>query len=397
MKFAARMDRMQGEGAFEVLAQVNQLREQGRDILSFFIGEPDFPTPEHICDAGIAAIRDGHTKYVPSAGIPPLREAIAKHIGQRSGIKLRKENVVITPGVKPALLTGMLSVVEEGDEVIYPNPGFPIYRSHIEFMGATAVPLPLHESRQFRFDVAELESRITAKTRMIIINSPQNPTGGILTREDLEAIAALAKDHDLWVLTDEIYAQIIYDGVCPSILSIPGMLERTILADGYSKFYAMTGWRLGFVVCSEELAHRLPTLMVNLFSCTAAFSQQAGIVALEATQEPSEQMVEEFRRRRDAIVTGLNEIEGISCQNPLGAFYAFPNVTAACRNLGLADARAFQDYLLEEANVAVLAREYFGPRNEGEDQEYIRLSYATSLDMIREGLRRIKAAVERGG
>lgn len=394
MKFAARMNRLSGEGAFEVLAKVNALREQGRDMISFCIGEPDFPTPAHICEAGIQAIRDGHTKYVPSGGLPELREAVARYVSHLRQVDIKAKNVIIAPGVKPALLAGVLAVVEEGDEVLYPNPGFPAYRSHIEFVGATAVPVPLREEKQFRLDVADLEQRVTDKTKMIILNSPQNPTGGILTQEDLEAISEVAKSRDLWVLSDEIYAQISYDGLVPSLLSIPGMMERTFYVDGYSKYYSMTGWRLGYVICNEEIASLLPTLMVNLISCTAAFTQQAGIVALESSQEPSERMVEEFRLRRDLIVAGLNDIDGVTCQTPRGAFYVYPNVTGACRKLGLPDSLAFQNYLLEQANVAVLARDCFGPKNPGEDQEYVRFSYATAADQIQEGLRRIKGAVE---
>jgi len=394
MNIAARMHRLRNEGAFQVLAQVEELRREGRDIISFCIGEPDFPTPQHICEAGMAAIRAGKTKYVPSGGILRMKEAVARFASKRYNIEIKPSNVTITPGVKPALLAAILATVEEGDEVIYPNPGFPIYRSHIEFVGATAVPLPLREEFQFRFDPEELRSRLTLRTKMIILNSPHNPTGGILTRKDLEAIAAMAEEHDLWILTDDIYAGISYDGPVPGILSIPGMLERSLVVDGHSKFYSMTGWRLGYLICRDDLESQMNTLMVNLFSCTAHFTQEAGIVALESTQEPSLRMVEEFRRRRDLIVEGLNGIEGIHCLTPSGAFYVFPNVTQACRNLGLEGATQLQNYLLEKAGVAVLARECFGPKNEGEDQEYVRLSYATSQEQIQEGLRRIKQAVE---
>ncbi|NCO35830.1 MAG: aspartate aminotransferase [Armatimonadetes bacterium CG2_30_59_28] len=394
MNIAARIDRLRNEGAFQVLAQVNALREQGRDIVSFCIGEPDFPTPQHICDAGIAAIRQGKTKYVPSGGIPRMKESVARYVSNRHNIEVKPANVTITPGVKPALLAAVLATVERGDDVIFPNPGFPVYRSHIEFVGATAVPLPLREEREFRFDIEELRSRITPRTKMIILNSPHNPTGGILTIEDVEAIATLANEHNFWILTDDIYTGISYGDPVPGILSVPGMLERSFVVDGHSKYYSMTGWRLGYLVCREDLESRMNTLMVNMFSCTAAFTQEAGIVALESSQEPSQAMVDEFRRRRDLVVAGLNAIEGISCLTPRGAFYAYPNVTKACRKLGMDDSSQFQEHLLEKAGVAVLGQDCFGPRADDEDQEYIRLSYATSQDNIREGLRRIREAVE---
>ncbi|HOB21314.1 MAG TPA: pyridoxal phosphate-dependent aminotransferase, partial [Bacillota bacterium] len=359
------------------------------------IGEPDFDTPQNIKDAGCRAIQNNETHYGPSAGIMPLREAIAKYISETRNISVKPEHVVVTPGAKPIIFHGILACVDPGDEVIYPNPGFPIYESMINFVGAKPVPLPLVEEKNFSFDVQQLRSLVTEKTKMIIINSPQNPTGGVLSKEDLEAVAELAIEHDLWVISDEIYSRLVFDGEFRSITAIPGMQERTIIIDGFSKTYAMTGWRLGYGVMNEKLAETVARLETNSESCTATFTQWAGIEALTGPQDRAEAMAAEFRRRRDLIVEGLNQIEGITCCKPGGAFYVYPNVTGACKRLGLADSREFQRYLLYEAGVAVLARTCFGKRNQGEDQEYVRLSYATSTEQIQEGLARIKKAVER--
>ena len=383
------------ETAFEVLATVKQLEAEGRSIISFAIGEPDFDTPQNIKDAGCRAIQNNETHYGPSAGIMPLREAIAKYISETRNISVKPEHVVVTPGAKPIIFHGILACVDPGDEVIYPNPGFPIYESMINFVGAKPVPLPLVEEKNFSFDVQQLRSLVTEKTKMIIINSPQNPTGGVLSKEDLEAVAELAIEHDLWVISDEIYSRLVFDGEFRSITAIPGMQERTIIIDGFSKTYAMTGWRLGYGVMNEKLAETVARLETNSESCTATFTQWAGIEALTGPQDRAEAMAAEFRRRRDLIVEGLNKIEGIACCKPGGAFYVYPNVTGACKRLGLADSREFQRYLLYEAGVAVLARTCFGKRNQGEDQEYVRLSYATSTEQIQEGLARIKKAVER--
>jgi len=394
MQIARRIGRLGTETAFEVLAEVNRLKAQGQDIVSFAIGEPDFDTPQNIKDAATRAIRDGYTHYSPSAGILPLRESIARYISKTRGVEVEPEEVVVTPGAKPILFDSILSCVNEGDKVIYPNPGFPIYESVINFMGVKPVPLPLLEERNFRFDPEKLRMSITPETRMIIINSPQNPTGGILTQDDLEAIARIAIQKDLWVLSDEIYSRMVYEGEFRSIVSIPGMKERTILLDGFSKTYAMTGWRLGFGIMRKELAVHVARIETNSNSCTATFTQYAGVEALEGPQEDSLAMIAEFERRRDLIYQGLNDIEGIKCVKPKGAFYIYPNVTEACRNLGLSDSRELQQYLLHKGGVAVLARSCFGRRCEGEKEEYVRFSYATSRENIMEGLGRIKRAIE---
>jgi aspartate aminotransferase len=395
MQIANRMNRLGTETAFEVLAEVNKLKAQGKDIISFAIGEPDFNTPSNIIKVGSKALQEGYTHYGPSAGIMPFRESIARYISRTRGIQVSSEEVVVTPGAKPIIFYSVLACINEGDEVIYPNPGFPIYESVINFVGAKAVPLPLLEEKDFRFDIDMLKTKITDSTKMIIINSPQNPTGGILTKEDLKAIADLAIQNDIRVFSDEIYCNMVYDGEFQSIISLPRMKERTILLDGFSKTYAMTGWRLGFGVMNPELATHFTRLETNSVSCTASFTQVAGIEALEGPQEESKAMIQEFHTRRGIIVGALNDIDGISCKNPGGAFYVFPNVTKVCHNLKLKDSKELQQYLLYEAGVAVLARTCFGKKNQEEDQEYIRLSYATSRENIIEGVRRIKKAVEK--
>ena len=395
MQKAKRMKRLGTETAFEVLARVNELKRKGKDIISFAIGEPDFDTPVHIKDAVMNALKEGYTHYSPSAGVLSLRESIARYISKTRDIEVDPEEVVVTPGAKPIIAYGILACVNEGDEVIYPNPGFPIYESFINFVGAKPVPLPLLEEREFSFDPQELEKRITDKTKMIIINSPHNPTGGILSRDDLEMIAEISKKKEIWIMSDEIYSQIIYDTEFNSIASIPGMKERTILIDGFSKTYAMTGWRLGFGVMRKDLAQDVTRIQTNVNSCTNTFIQYAGVNALEGPQDASLAMVKEFKERRDIIWEGLNEIKGIRCVKPKGAFYIYPNVTEVCRNLNLENSRKLQDYLLYEAGVAVLGRTCFGQRCEGEKDEYIRLSYATSKEDILEGLRRIKKVVEK--
>jgi len=395
MQIANRMNRLGTETAFEVLAEVRKLQAQGKDIISFAIGEPDFNTPVNIIEAGSKALHEGHTHYGPSAGLFSLRESIARYISKSRNAEVVPEEVVVTPGGKPIIFYTLMACVNEGDEVIYPNPGYPIYESMINFVGAKAVPLPLLEEKDFRFDVDVLKNKITPKTKLIIINSPQNPTGGILNLKDLEEIAKIARENDIWVFSDEIYCNMVYDGEFRSIISLPGIKERTILLDGFSKTYAMTGWRLGFGVMNKELAKHFARLETNSVSCTSTFVQMAGIEALDGSQEESQNMIKEFHSRRDIIVESLNDIEGISCTNPGGAFYVFPNVTKACRNLNLKDSKELQKYLLYEAGVAVLARTCFGKRNEGENQEYIRLSYATSRNNIIEGVKRIKKAVEK--
>lgn len=393
----SRSDRMAflgTENAFEVLAEVKQLEATGREIISFAIGEPDFDTPQNIKEAGQRAIGENYTHYNPSAGVMELRETIANYVSKTRRIKVDPEEVVVTPGGKPVIFHGLMATLNPGDEVIYPNPGYPIYESVIHFLGAKPVPLALREEKNFSFDVSELQSKVGPRTKMIIINSPQNPTGGILSTSDLEAVAELALRYDCWVFTDEIYSRIMFDDEFYSITAIPGMKERTIILDGFSKTYAMTGWRIGYGVMPKSLAVDVARLETNSESCTATFTQIAAIEALTGPQDATIAMIQEFKQRRDMIVAGLNEIDGISCLMPKGAFYVFPNVTEACRKLGLADAKQLQHKLLYDGNVAVLPRSSFGIRNEGETDEYLRLSYATSRADIAEGLRRIKAVIE---
>jgi len=394
MQLAQRMSRLGTENAFVVLAEVNKLKAQGKDIISFCIGEPDFDTPGNIKKAAIEAIEDGYTHYGPSAGIPELRRVVADYISKTRDINVSAEEVVITPGGKPVIYFCLHALAGEGDEVIYPNPGFPIYESVINFVGAKPVPAPLLEEKGFSFDIDYLKKIVNNKTKMIILNSPQNPTGGILSKEDLKDIAGLAQKHDLWVLSDEIYSRIVYDGKFESITSIDGLKDRTIILDGFSKTYAMTGWRIGYSVMSAELVVKIAQLETNCESCTATFTQIAAREAYTGPQGEAEKMVKEFKARRDLIVNGLNDIEGINCLKPGGSFYIFPNVTEVCKNLGFSGSKEFQEHLLHKAGIAVLPRTSFGVKNDGENQEYIRLSYATSRDNIINGLKRIKDAVE---
>jgi aspartate/methionine/tyrosine aminotransferase len=397
MRLAERLERLGTENAFEVLAEVNKLLAQGRQIVSFAIGEPDFNTPENIKEAAVAALRRNETHYGPSAGLPELRQAIATEVSRTRDLPVSPDEVVVMPGGKPVIFHGLLALVDPGDEVLYPNPGFPIYESVIRFVGATPVPIPLREEREFSLDPAEVARLITPRTKLVILNSPHNPTGGVLPREDLEAVAELAREHDLWVLSDEIYNRILFEGKFASLASFSGMKERTVILDGFSKTYAMTGWRLGYGVMPAELARWVARLETNCESCTCTFSQLAGVEALTGDQSAAEAMVAEFKARRDLIVDGLNSIRGVKCLRPHGAFYVFPNVTEACRNLGLPDSKALQQKLLYEGNVAVLPRTAFGMRNRDESQEYLRLSYATSRENIVEGLKRIKAVLGRVG
>ncbi|MBE0478544.1 pyridoxal phosphate-dependent aminotransferase [Candidatus Aerophobetes bacterium] len=395
MQKAKRMKRLGTETAFEVLVRVDELRRKGRDIVSFCIGEPDFDTPQNIKKAAVDALEEGHTHYSPSAGILPLREAISRYISKTRAIEVDPEEVVVTPGAKPIIAYSILACVNKEDEVIYPSPGFPIYESFINFVGAKPIPLPLLEEKEFSFDADELEKKITDKTRMMIINSPHNPTGGTLTQNDLEKIAEIVKDKDIWIVSDEVYSQIIYEEKFKSIASLPGMKDRTILIDGFSKTYAMTGWRLGYGVMRKELAQDITRIQTNVNSCTNTFIQHAGAVGLEGPQDASVAMIKEFKERRDIIWEGLNEIKGIKCLKPRGAFYIYPNVTEVCQKLNLEDSKELQEYLLYQAGVAVLGRECFGKKCQGEKEEYIRLSYATSRENISEGLKRIKKAVEK--
>ncbi|MEM2920710.1 MAG: pyridoxal phosphate-dependent aminotransferase [Candidatus Bathyarchaeia archaeon] len=384
---AKRMEFLGTETAFEVLARAKALERQGKEIIHLEIGEPDFDTPRNIKEAAIRALNAGFTHYVPAAGIPELREAIAEHISETRNIDVDPDEVVVTPGAKPIMFFSVLACVNPGEEVMYPDPGFPIYSSVVNFVGAKPVPIPLREENDFRVDVEHLRKSITNKTRMLILNYPENPTGGILTHSDLETIAeALAERDDIIVLSDEVYNSIIYEGKHESLASLPGMKEKTIILDGFSKRYAMTGWRLGYGVMRRELAERVTQLMINSNSCTCAFVQMAGVEALKGPQDEVERMVAEFRRRRDVIVSGLNKMRGISCREPKGAFYVFPNITGT----GM-DCRRLADYLLSEAGVAVLPGTSFGDFGEG----YLRLSFANSIENIRKALDRISDALER--
>jgi aspartate/methionine/tyrosine aminotransferase len=382
------MNRLGTETAFEVLVKARALEAQGREIIHLEIGEPDFDTPANIVEAAIKALREGQTHYTPAAGIPQLREAIAEEISTTRGIEVNPGQVVVTPGGKPIMFFTILALCEKGDEVIYPNPGFPIYESMINFVGATPVPVPLLMEKDFRFDIEEFKGLVSPKTKMIILNSPHNPTGGMLTREDLEAIAEAAIEHDVMVLSDEIYSHCLYEGEFASITQFPVMVDRTIILDGFSKTYAMTGWRLGYGVMPECLAGQVATLMVNSNSCTAAFSQWAGVEALKGPQDESRKMVEAFRQRRDVIVDGLNQIPGFRCLKPKGAFYVFPNIEGTGKS-----SREMQDFLLNEAGVATLSGTSFGKYGEG----FVRFSYANSVENIQKALERIGEAVTRLG
>ena len=382
MDLATRMSRLGTETAFEVLAAAKALEAEGRNIVHLEIGEPDFDTPPHIVESAKQALEEGWHHYTPSAGIPELREAIAEEISRTRGIDVQPGEVIVTPGGKPIMFFSLLALVEAGDEVIYPNPGFPIYESMIKFCGACAVPIPLREELDFRLDVEELLGALTPKTRLVILNSPSNPTGSVLSYEDLAWLAQGLAKRDVMILSDEIYSRILYEGEHQSIASFPGMKERTIILDGFSKTYAMTGWRLGYGVMNTELAEHVTKLMVNSNSCTAAFTQRAGLCALQGTHEPVSEMVATFQRRRDHVVELLNDIEGISCGKPLGAFYAFPNV----EGLGMKSSE-LAALLLSEAGVALLGGTSFGKFGEG----YLRLSYATSIQKLEEGISRIAA------
>ncbi|MEI7969772.1 MAG: pyridoxal phosphate-dependent aminotransferase [Betaproteobacteria bacterium] len=384
------------ENAFVVLAEVNGLIRQGKDVISFCIGQPDFPTPLNIQDAAVAAIRGGKHGYTPSAGINELREAVARDIHRTRGITVDPSDVVVAAGAKPFIGYTVLSVTDHGagDEVIYPNPGFPIYDSQIRANGAVPVPIALRESRNFNFDPQELADRITPRTRLLILNSPHNPTGGIIPRAQLEAIAEILRRHEqIWVFADEIYGRLVYDGEFVSIASLPGMLERTIIADGCSKTWAMTGWRLGFAA-NRKLAPYFTTWITNTESCASQISQWAAVEALDGPQDDARRMRDIFLQRRDLIVRLLNDVPGVTCQSPGGAFYAWPNVTEACRMIGVRDSEELRGRLLHEAGVAVLADIHFGPRTEGEGQ-HIRFSYAASSEAIEAGIGRMADFIRR--
>jgi len=384
LRLARRMSDLGTEGAFEVLARAKQLESEGREIIHLEIGEPDFPTPPHVVDAAIGALRDGWTHYGPPAGLPGLRQAVAEDAGHRRGIRIDPSEVVITPGAKPVFFFAMMALVEARDEVLYPNPGFPIYESMIRFLGATPVPYVLQEDGGFDVSATAILSQITSHTRMIILNSPHNPTGGVMSRAELARLADGIAARDLCVLSDEIYNRLIYEGEHASLAQFPAMRERTIILDGFSKTYAMTGWRLGYGIMRAELAEQLTKLIINSNSCTSSFSQVAAIQALQGDQGCVDRMMDEFRSRRAVIVEGLNGIPGFRCRQPRGAFYAFPNITGTGRS-----ARALAERLLAEAGVACLPGTAFGKWGEG----YLRISFANSVENIRKALDRIGAWV----
>ncbi|MEP0814340.1 MAG: pyridoxal phosphate-dependent aminotransferase [bacterium] len=384
MKFASRMSKLGTETAFVTLAKAKELEAQGKSIVHLEIGEPDFATPRNIIDKAHWALENGYTHYTPSAGLREMREKYAEYVSNRYGVQLSGKNVVIMPGAKPVVFLTALALVDEGDEVIYPNPGYPAYESVSTFLGAKSIPIILREKNEFRFDIDELKSLITPKTKLVFINSPQNPTGGMLAKEDIIAISELAEKHDFYILSDEIYSRIVYEGEHFSIMNTDNPLKRVILLDGHSKTYAMTGWRLGYAVCNEELAAKLERLMTNAASCTAAFTQIAGAEALHGDQTAVEDMVREFKERRDLIVDGLNAIEGVSCLMPKGAFYVFPNFSSFGRS-----GRDIADHLLYNAGVSCLAGTAFGEHGEG----FLRFSYANSKENIKEALRRIAEAM----
>ncbi|HZT74316.1 MAG TPA: pyridoxal phosphate-dependent aminotransferase [Terriglobales bacterium] len=386
LRLAAPMRGIGIESSFDVLHRARQLEAQGRTIIHLEIGEPDFATPEHIQEAAYRAMRDGYTHYTPSAGLPALREAVAEHVARSHRVPVDPEEVVIVPGGKPTLFNTMLALIERGDEVIYPDPGFPIYESMAKFLGAALRPIRLREELGFRMDIGEIEAALSPRTRLIILNSPHNPTGGMMTREDVQRLARAVAATDAMVLTDEIYQRIVFEGAHHSIFSEPGMRERTVLMDGFSKAYAMTGWRLGYGVMPREFAKAVTRVIGNSTSCTAAFTQMAGVAALRGDQAPVARMVAEFRRRRDLCVPRINQLPGFRCRMPQGAFYAFPNIEAT----GFT-ARELQDRLLEEAGVAALSGTAFGPGGEG----YLRFSLANSLENINEAIDRIAAWLDR--
>jgi aspartate/methionine/tyrosine aminotransferase len=381
LQLARRMSRLGTETAFEVLNKARALERQGKNIIHLEIGEPDFDTPRNVVEAGVDALRKGWTHYGPSAGLPELRQTIAEYVSRTRGVKVTSEEVVVVPGGKPIIFFAVLALIDEGDEVIYPNPGFPIYESMVNYVGGRAVPIRLREERDFSLDLDELAALINDRTRLIILNSPQNPTGGVLGRKEIEQVARVIGDRNILVLSDEIYSRLVFDGGEHfSIMSVPGMEERTILLDGFSKTYAMTGWRMGYGVMRTDLAAQITRLMTNSNSCTASFTQLAGIEAIRGDQTSVDRMREEFQRRRDVFVAGLNQIKGFSCRMPRGAFYVFPNITATgWKSKLLAEA------LLEQAGVAALSGTAFGSFGEG----YLRFSVANSLENLRQALERI--------
>jgi aspartate/methionine/tyrosine aminotransferase len=386
MTFATRTAHLKPEGAYQALARANQLESTGREIIHLEVGQPDFPTFENVSWAGVEAIRTGKTRYTPPAGMPALRKAIAEDSGKRRGINFTADEVVVSPGGKPNLFFPTLALVQPGDEVIYPNPGFPTYEAMIKVAGGIPVAVPLLEENNFSFDVAAFDKLINERTKLIILNSPSNPTGGVIPLEDLKHIAAQAQRYDSWVMSDEIYARIIYDGLTAhSIAALPGMKERTIIVDGFSKTYSMTGWRLGYGIMPRELAARVDLLLTHSIGSTAHFTQIAGIEAVTGPQEMVDVMVAEYQRRRNIIVDGLNSIPGFSCQKPQGAFYAFPNI----RKTGM-NSNDLANLILDKAGVALLPGSSFGDYGDG----YLRLSYANSIENIQRGLEKIYKVVK---
>jgi aspartate/methionine/tyrosine aminotransferase len=381
LRLASRMSRLGTETAFEVLNRARALEKQGKDIIHLEIGEPDFDTPANVVQAGVDALHKGWTHYGPAAGLPDLRQTIAEYVSRTRNIPVASDEVVVVPGGKPIIFFTILALVDEGDEVIYPNPGFPIYESMISYVGGRAIPIPLREERDFSVDVKELASLITDRTRLIILNSPHNPTGGVLAKKDVLAIADAIGDRNIMILSDEIYSRLIFEGEDFSIASVPGFKERTIILDGFSKTYAMTGWRMGYGVMRPDLATHVARLMTNSNSCTASFTQVAGIEALRGDQSSVDKMNAEFKHRRDVFVAGLNMIKGFSCLVPKGAFYAFPNI----KNTGW-PSKKLADALLEQAGVACLSGTAFGEYGEG----YLRFSVANSLENLNTALARIE-------
>jgi len=381
LRLARRMSRLGTETAFEVLNKARALERQGKDIVHLEIGEPDFDTPANVVEAAVDALHKGWTHYGPSAGLPELRQTIADYVSRTRGVPVSSDEVVVVPGGKPIIFFSILSLVDEGDEVIYPNPGFPIYESMIHYVGGRAVPIQLREERDFGLDVGELASLINDRTRLIILNSPQNPTGGVLSKTAIHDIADAIGDRNVMIMSDEIYSRLLFEGEHFSIMSIPGFKERTILLDGFSKTYAMTGWRMGYGVMRSDLAAQVTRLMTNSNSCTASFTQVAGVEALRGDQSSVDRMRDEFQRRRDAFVAGLNRIKGFSCRLPKGAFYTFPNITATGW-----PSKKLADAMLEQAGVACLSGTAFGDFGEG----YLRFSVANSLENLNKALDRIQ-------
>jgi aspartate aminotransferase len=386
-KLAKRMVKLDREGAFAVLAHAEMLEREGKKVIHFEIGQPDFPTPKNITNAGIEALKKGRTRYTPSVGTHELRVALSDYVTRTRGRETAITQVAVTPSAKTALFTALASVVEPGDEVMYPDPGFPAYKILIEFFGGKAVPVPMVEARHFSFDMAIFRKKLSKKTRAVILNSPSNPTGTIIPSEDLEEIGQLVKKTGIWIISDEIYHRILYTGKpFMSIYSFPELMDQVIIVDGFSKTYAMTGWRLGYMVFPERIMQRIDYLLTHAVACTATFVQDAGVEAISGPQNSVDAMVREFKRRRDFVINTLNNMDGVTCAIPDGAFYAFPNIKSFGKT-----SKAIADYLLTEAGVALLDGTSFGKYGEG----YLRISYATSMGQLEEGLSRMKKALEK--